>query len=148
MRNRVEIFRDGQWRALRLKDKHKIKYNAVSNKVGNVQTREIGTTNTFSIPDLEQNRKALNLNTFNARHMSRALNSKYIAKYYVDDKIIKEGFIVINNSESEIMLNFLDGALGIVDTWKSTTFKRNGFFAKLIHNPYLRPFSPKSCTWH
>lgn len=120
----MDIFRDDTWYSLRLKEKQVIKYNAVINKVGEVKSREISHSNTFSIPNITENQKALGLNVFNARELARALNSKYIAKYYVDDKLIKEGFIVINNSENEIKLNFLDAALGLVDTWKSTTFKQ------------------------
>jgi hypothetical protein len=123
MRNRIDIFRDGVWYSLRLKERHTIKYNAVINKVGSVTNREISHSNTFSIPNITENQKALGLNVFNASQLAAALNSKYIARYYVGDKIIKEGFIVINNSDNEIKLNFLDGALGIVDKWKSTTFK-------------------------
>lgn len=120
----MDIFRDGTWYSLRLKEKHAIKYNAVINKVGEISTREISHSNTFSVPNITENQKALGLNVFNARELAKALNSKYIAKYYVGDKLIKEGFIVINNSDNEIKLNFLDGALGLVDTWKSTTFKQ------------------------
>lgn len=123
MRNRVEILKDGTWHTLRLKDNHAIKYNAVINRVGEVRNREISHSNTFSIPNTSDNRKALGLNVFNASDMARALNSKYEAKYYIGDKLVKEGFVVINNSETDIKINFLDGALGIVDTWKSTTFK-------------------------
>lgn len=119
----MDIYRDDVWYSLRLKDNHAIKYNAVINKVGEVNSRQIGHSNTFSIPNITENQKALGLNVFNARELSKALNSKYIAKYYVGNRLIKEGFVVINNSENEIKLNFLDGALGLVDTWKSTTFK-------------------------
>ena len=124
MRNRIDIFRGGEIYSLKLKDNHVIKYNAIGNRVGNVQTREISHSNTFSIPNTLENRKALGLNVFNAKALAKALNSKYPAKYYVGDKVMKEGFIVINNSKKDIKLNFLDGSLSIVDKWKSTTFKQ------------------------
>lgn len=131
MENRVEIYRDNAWHELRLKDSQSIKYNTVINKIGEVSNRQISHSNTFSIPNISQNQKALGLNVFNPREMSAALNSKYRAKYYIGGRLIKEGFIVINNSEKEIKLNFLDASLGLVDTWKRTTFK------SLLKNPLL-----------
>ncbi len=124
MKNRIDIFRDGVWYSLRLKDRHAIKYNKIGNKIGNQQTREISHTNTFEIPDITENRKALGINVFNAKDLARALNSKYEAQYYIADRLIKVGFVIINNTDKNIRLNFIDGALSIIDFWKKTTHKQ------------------------
>lgn len=124
METRIEIFRDGLWRQLRLRDEAVIKYNAVINRIGKLDVREISHTNTFSIPSIFQNTQALGLNFFNANDLAISLNSKFEAKYYVEDKLLQIGYIIINNTrEGEINLNFIDESLQITDIWGSTSFK-------------------------
>jgi hypothetical protein len=132
MRTRLEIFRNGSWIPLLLPTNQKIKYNAVINKIGKVSSRELSHTNTFSIPKVWQNIQALGLNKFNPRTLTTPLNSKYEANYYVEDKLLQSGFIVVNNVPSnQIKLNFISGGLRLVDLWSSTTF------LKLLTDPNI-----------
>ena len=124
MGTRIEIYKDGEWQQLILSNKRAIKYNVVINKIGKISTREISHTNTFSLPDFHQNRKSLGLNTFNVRDLAKAMNTKYECKYYVEDKVIQEGYLVINNTNNGLInVNFIDGALNLIDTWGSIPFK-------------------------
>ncbi len=124
MGTRVEIYKDGLWQILMLADNGAIKYNAVINKIGKLSTREIGHTNTFSLPNVHQNRKILGLNSFNSRELSSAMNTKHVSKYYVEDKVIQSGFLVINNTNGgTINVNFIDESLDLVQKWGSITFK-------------------------
>ena len=124
METRIEILKNGVWRKLRLQDSSSIKYNAVINRIGKVDTREISHTNTFEIPSIYENRQVLGLNSFNKSELAKALNSKYEAKYYVNDKILQTGFLVINNSsDGNIKVNFIDESLSITDKWGTTTYK-------------------------
>ena len=123
MNTRVEIFRDGVWRKLRLKDASVVKYNALINKIGEVSTREISHTNTFSLPSIHENRTALGINIFSATSMSKALNSKFPAKYYIEDKLLQQGYVVINNTlEDVININFIDEALEVTEIWGAVTY--------------------------
>ena len=108
MGTRIEIYKDGEWQQLILSNKRAIKYNVVINKIGKISTREISHTNTFSLPDFHQNRKSLGLNTFNVRDLAKAMNTKYECKYYVEDKVIQEGYLVINNTNNGLInVNFM-----------------------------------------
>lgn len=121
---RVEIFREGLWRQLRLRDGQAIKYNALINRIGKIDSREISHTNTFSLPSVFQNTEALGINIFNKTELAKALNSKFPAKYYVEDKLLQQGFLVINNTaDGDINVNFIDEALELTEMWGSTTFK-------------------------
>ena len=124
MGTRIEILKDGLWQVITLANKRALKYNAVINKIGKVDTREISHSNTFSIPKIDNNIRILGLEFANQARLAKALNSKYPAKYYVDDKLLRIGFVIINNTiDDEINLNFIDEALSIVDHWGSTSFK-------------------------
>ena len=124
METRIEIYKDDMWQALRLEKDAAIKYNAVINKIGKVATREISHTNTFSLPHVHHNLQVLGLNVFNPKELAKAMNSKYIAKYYVEDKLLQSGFIVINNTnQGKINVNFVDESLDLVGKWGSTTFQ-------------------------
>jgi len=124
METRIEIYKDELWQALRLEQDAAIKYNAVINKVGKVATREISHTNTFSLPHVHHNIQVLGLNVFNPSELAKAMNSKYIARYYVEDKILQSGFVVINNTnEGKININFIDESLELTAKWGSTTFQ-------------------------
>ena len=121
---RIEILKDGLWQALRLEKDAAIKYNAVINKIGKVATREISHTNTFSLPHVHHNLQVLGLNIFNPKELAKAMNTKYVAKYYVEDKLLQSGFIVINNTnEGKINVNFIDESLSLVEKWGSMTFQ-------------------------
>ena len=124
MGTRIEILKEGQWQSLELADSKAIKYNAVINKIGKVATREISHTNTFSIPYIQQNTDALSINVFNKRLLAKALNAKFLANYYVEDKLVRTGYVVINNTNGgTININFIDEALELLDKWGSTTYK-------------------------
>lgn len=123
METRIEIFRDGVWKKLRLQGGKSVYYNALINKIGKIESREISHTNTFSLPQVHQNIQALGLNFFNSKELAVALNSKYIAKYYVDDKLLQQGFLVINNTiGGTIQVNFIDAGLDITEKWGSITY--------------------------
>lgn len=125
MGTRIEIFRTGLWRVLRLRDEGDVKYNRVINRIGNLETREISHTNTFSLPQVFQNTDGLGLNVFNRTKLAIALNSKYPARYYVEDKLLQQGFLVINNTiDGTIQVNFIDEGLDIIERWGSTTFNQ------------------------
>ena len=124
MGTRIEILKEGQWQSLELADKKAIKYNAVINKIGKVATREISHTNTFSIPYIQQNTNALGINVFNKTTLAKSLNAKFLANYYVEDKLVRTGYVVINNTNGgTININFIDEALELLDKWGSTTYK-------------------------
>lgn len=124
MGTRVEIFKDGKWKQLELGNSNSIKYNALINRIGNIASREISHTNTFSLPTVYQNTQALGLNVFNARELALALNSKYQARYYVEDKLLQRGYLVINNtSGGTINVNFIDEALDITEQWGTTSYQ-------------------------
>jgi hypothetical protein len=123
MRTRIEIYKNEEWIELFLGDEKQIKYNLVSNRVGSMSQREISHSNTFTLPYVHQNIQALDINVFNPRSLAQAFNTKYIAKYYVVDKLIQEGFVVINNTENGVInINFIDGALDIVEKWGSLSY--------------------------
>lgn len=125
MNTRIEIYKNGIWESLFLEKREEIKYNAVINRIGNVASREIGHTNTFKVPSTWDNLKILDINIFNPKDLARAFNDKYPAKYYIENRLIQTGFVVINNTfEGEINLNFIDKSLGIVEKWGATTFKQ------------------------
>lgn len=124
METRIEIYKDNLWQPLRLTTDKAIKYNALINRVGKVSSREISHTNTFSIPAIYHNINILGLNLFNPRQIAQAMNAKYEARYYVHDKLVQQGYVVINNTnQGEIKINFIDEALSLVDIWGSTTFQ-------------------------
>ena len=123
MRTRIEIYRSGEWIELFLGNEKEIRYNLVANRVGSMSQREISHSNTFTLPYVHQNIQALEINVFNPRELAKAFNAKYIAKYYVNDKVNQEGFLVINNTDNGIIsVNFIDGALGIVEKWGAMSY--------------------------
>ena len=93
MDTRIEIYKKRKRIPLRLKSDASIKYNAVINKIGKVASREISHTNTFSLPYIYENISALGLNNFNPAQMAKAMNQKYVARYYVEEKLVQTGFI-------------------------------------------------------
>lgn len=123
MRNRIEILKGLEWVELYLGEENSIKYNALINRIGSMSTREISHSNTFSLPYVHQNIQALGINVFNPKQLAKAFNSKYIAKYFVKDRLQQEGYLVINNTENgTINVNFIDGALNIVEKWASINY--------------------------
>lgn len=121
---RIEILKSNVWMPLRLRNTKDIKYNALINKIGNTDSREISHTNTFSLPRTFENTQALGINVFNPKELALAFNSKFVARYYVEDKLLQVGFLIVNNStRGSINVNFIDGALDIVEQWGATTFK-------------------------
>ena len=121
--SRLEIQRGGEWKALDLKQFTSIKYNKVINKIGKVGTREISHSNTFSLPISHNNTGILGLNSFNYDELALALNRKSVARYFINDKVTQVGFVIINNMDNNsININFIDGALDIVDKWGETSF--------------------------
>lgn len=135
MDTRVEIFRDDLWRRIRLQDEKAIKYNALINLIGKITSREISHTNTFVLPPVFENTQALGVNSFNKNELARALNSKYPARFYVEDKLLQEGFLIINNTTNgEINVNFIDGALDITEKWGSITLQE-----LIISDLYTKP---------
>ena len=124
MDTRIEIYKKQKWVPLRLKNDASIRYNAVINKIGKVASREISHTNTFSLPYVYENISALGLNNFNPAQMAQAMNRKYQARYYVEEKLVQSGFIVINNSrDGVIKVNFIDEALFIIEKWGSSSYE-------------------------
>lgn len=125
MNTRIEIYKDELWQPLKLKEGTAIKYNNLINKVGKIATREISHTNTFSLPRLQQNLHTLGLNIFNPNDLARAMNAKYIAKYYVEDKLLQQGFLVINNTNGgDIKVNFIEESLSLIQKWGSTSLQQ------------------------
>lgn len=121
--SRLEIQRGGEWKALDLKQFTSIKYNKVINKIGKVGTREISHSNTFSLPISHNNTGILGLNSFNYNELALALNRKSVARYFINDKVTQVGFVIINNMDNNsININFIDGALDIVDKWGEISF--------------------------
>lgn len=113
---RIEILKGNVWKKLRVRDSRSIKYNALINKIGNTDSREISHTNTFSLPRVFENTDALGINVFSPKELALALNSKFVARYYIEDKLIQVGFLIINNtSRGSINVNFIDGALDITE---------------------------------
>ncbi|AGO49029.1 structural protein [Cellulophaga phage phi13:1] len=124
MRTRIEILKDSEWVEITLMGDYSVKYNAVINLIGNLSSREISHTNTFSIPYVSNNVFALGLNTFNKKQLAKALNSKYEARYYVDDLLIQQGYIVINNTNrGTINNNFIDAGLDLIEKWGTITYQ-------------------------
>ena len=124
METRIEIFKDDRWHQLTLRTKGDVKYNTLINRIGRTDSREISHSNTFSLPYVWENINLLGLNIFNPRAIARALNSKYIARYYVENKILQIGFIIVNNTNGgTINVNFIDEALEITDKWGSISYQ-------------------------
>ena len=125
MDTRIEIYKDGLWQALQLENDAVIKYNAVINRVGKVASREISHTNTFSLPYIHRNIQVLGLNEFNPTKMAKAMNAKYEARFYVEEKLLQIGFLVINNTnDGKIKVNFIDDALSIIEKWGETSYEQ------------------------
>lgn len=123
-KTRVEILKNDTWVQLVLKE-DKIKYNTLSNKIGNFEQRRISHSNTFALPYVSENIIALDINVFSPVLLAQALNKKYPARYFVRDKLVQRGFLVINNTlRGEINVNFIDQALTITDEWGRITFKQ------------------------
>ena len=58
--------------------------------------------------------------------MAKAMNAKYEARFYVEEKLLQEGFIVINNTnDGKIKVNFIDDALSIVEKWGETSYEES-----------------------
>lgn len=124
MSAKIEILKDGVWTKLELMDSSDIKYNARINKIAETSNRQIGSSNTFSLPYTASNIHALEINVFNQYTLAKALNRKYEAKYYVDDMFVKEGFLLVNNSRfGSINVNFIDKALDVVSLWGAITYQ-------------------------
>jgi len=124
IQKRLEILKSGTWVKIELFFDTGIKYNNVINKMANTTERSLSHSNTFTIPWTRQNIDALDLNTFNVTSLANALNEKYEAKYYVDNELLQQGFIVINNMNNGVpSLNFIDTALSLTEIWGSTTYK-------------------------
>lgn len=124
MDTRVEILKNDIWVKLVLKE-DKVKYNTLSNKIGNFEQRKISHSNTFALPYVSENIVALDINVFSPVLMAEALNKKFPARYFVKDKLLQKGYLVINNTvRGEINVNFIDEALVITDEWGRTTFKQ------------------------
>lgn len=122
---RLEIFTNGEWKDIELFERSTIKYNKLVNTIGDINSRQISGSNTFSIISTYKNREVLGINVFNKGQLAEALNSKYEAKYYVEEKVFQTGFIVINQSDEDIIkLNFIDGGLELVDNWGSTSYRQ------------------------
>lgn len=124
METRVEIFKDSLWVGLNLGNTKSVKFNALINKISEINSREISHSNTFKIPNTKGNIEALGLNIFNPKLMAESLNRKYRANYYIGDRLVQTGFVVINNVlGGNININFIDESLGLVEIWGTTTFK-------------------------
>ncbi|MEK0370237.1 MAG: hypothetical protein QQN55_03660 [Nitrosopumilus sp.] len=120
---RIDVLINGVWKQLRLRESGTIRYNAVINRIGNIATREISHSNTFSLPSVFQNTDTLGLNVFNKKDLAKALNKKFEAKYYIQDRLIQEGFLLINNTNGgTIQVNFIDKGLDLVSKWGDQTF--------------------------
>lgn len=120
---RIEIQKNNIWVPLLLKEADKPKYNALINSIGTINKREISHTDTFELPYVSQNIKALDLNIYNKGELAKSLNRKYYANYFVEDRIMKSGFLVINLTEnSSIKVNFIDDALEIIERWGSMSY--------------------------
>ena len=121
---RLEILKGSEWIEVEFYYGQGIKYNNVINKIANTTERSLSHSNTFEIPWTKQNIDALDLNVFNATDLANSLNEKYEARYYIDNELTQQGFIVINNMDGGIpSLNFIDGALSLIEQWGSTTYK-------------------------
>jgi len=124
MAAKIEILKGGIWLELELKKSSKVKYNVRINKIGETSNRQIGSTNTFSLPLVSSNIQILDINIYNQYTLAKALNRKYEARYSINDKLIKSGFLLINNTKNgNINVNFIDEALDIVSKWGSITYK-------------------------
>jgi len=133
MGTRIEILKGDEWVKLVLKEES-IKYNQVCNRIGTLNQRKINHSDTFSLPYVSENIIALNINTFSPVLMAEALNRKFPARYYVKDKLLQKGYLVINNTiRGDISVNFIDEALIIVDEWGKITFRQ--LLQKLINTP-------------
>lgn len=119
---RIEILTDKGWEKLRLRDGSSIKYNKLINKIGDLSNRQIGHTQTFELPKTHSNISILGINVFNRSELAKALNKKYEAKYFVEGRVLQEGFLIINNTRDNfIKVNFIDSSLDIIDQWGTTT---------------------------
>lgn len=124
MDTRLEIFVDGVWQYLELWGRSSIKYNKIVNRIASINSREISHSNTLSLPPNYHNRNILGINVFNKTQLAKALNSKYEAKYYIEEKLVQEGFLIINTATNEdIKVNFIDSSLDVIDKWGSTKFR-------------------------
>lgn len=123
MNTRIEILTEKGWERLKLRDGTSIKYNKVINRIGDLSNRQISHTHTFELPKIHNNTSILGINEFNRSDLAKAFNRKYEAKYYVEDRVLQEGFLIINNTRDDfIKVNFIDTSLGIIDQWGTTTF--------------------------
>lgn len=132
---RVEIKReeDGNWVQIVLRPQP-IKYNLVANRIGTLNQRRIFHSDTFSLPYVEENISALGINVFSPKLLAQALNRKYRARYYVNNKLLQQGWLVVNNTiTGDINVNFIDEALEIVDQWGVVTFK--DLLLNLVESP-------------
>lgn len=132
---RLEILTGGVWRRLSISNSNAIKYNRVVNRIAELTDRRLSHSNTFSLPLVHTNIQALGINVFNHYSLSRALNSRYICKYYINEKVFQEGYLIINNTSfDEIRVNFIQTSLDLIEKWNDVTFK------ELLLNPnYIKP---------
>tara|TARA_R110002050_G_C8939321_1_gene512487 strand:+ start:1028 stop:3166 length:2139 start_codon:yes stop_codon:yes gene_type:complete len=125
IQKRIEIKKvDGLWAEVELYSGKGLKYNSVINKIASTTDRGLSHSNTFKIPWTKKNSETLGLNVFNSSTLANSLNEKYEAKYYVNNTLLQQGFVVINNMDNGIpSLNFIDEALSLTDKWGSTTYR-------------------------
>jgi len=119
IKQELYIKKNTSWIALETFDRESVKYNAVVNRIGNPYSREIKHSNTLSLPYTSYNIAALELNRFNHTSLSNQLNKKWECKVLIDDDSILKGYLVINNTDGgQINVNYIDGALALIDLWK------------------------------
>lgn len=120
---RLEIFKNGVWETLMLREYQTIRYNVLINKIGSMTNREISHSNTFELPYTYHNAKTLGINVFNKSDLAKAFNARYDARYYVKDKLTQKGYLIINNTyNGTINVNFFDEALEIIEQWGTMTY--------------------------
>lgn len=122
MKARLEIYKDTEWVQLKLQNQETISYNDINNRIGTINERELSHSNTFNVPLTAENTNALNLNIFNKAQIAYVLNKKYDARYYLGEVLLKKGYVIINNLEDGINLNFYEEALSLTEEWAKTTY--------------------------
>jgi len=119
----IKVVVSGGYEALELYSGSKVSYNSIMNKIGNLSTREISHSNTFSIPKTVTNNRILNLNEFNYDSLARGLNEKFRAQTLFDGVKIGDYYLVINKTDDkDIKINLLDKSYDLLDKWRSITF--------------------------
>lgn len=114
---KLEVYND-EWYEIKLKKSQKPKINVTGGSIKSPSTRKITHSNSFTLPLIETNLRALGLNQYNVNQLVSATNSKYPSRISSDLGLVSEGYLLVNRIDDDgIVVNTFTTDLGLLDQW-------------------------------